>query len=68
MDKDKNVEGYRQNLAYYKDLKNNISWEFLNITSLNYRVLMIDTDELLNVEGDDVPQRHLQQAVLKLKM
>ncbi|CAF1870200.1 unnamed protein product [Brassica oleracea] len=68
MDKDKNVEGYRQNLAYYKDLKNNISWEFLNITSLNYRVLMIDTDELLNVEGDDVPQRRLQQAVLKLKM
>lgn len=29
---------------------------------------MIDTDELLNVEGDDVPQRRLQQAVLKLKM
>ncbi|WZZ55712.1 hypothetical protein YC2023_055819 [Brassica napus] len=28
---------------------------------------MIDTNELLNVEGD-VPQRHLQQAVLKLKM
>ncbi|KAH0887198.1 hypothetical protein HID58_063294, partial [Brassica napus] len=35
MDKDKNVEGYRQNLAYYKDLKNNISWEFLVTTSLN---------------------------------
>ncbi|CAF2298064.1 unnamed protein product [Brassica rapa subsp. narinosa] len=41
MDKDKKVEGYIQNLAYYKDVKNNIR---------------------------DVPQRHLQQAVLKLKM
>lgn len=34
MDKDKNVEGYRQNLAYYKDLKNNISWEFLVLMEL----------------------------------
>uniref|UniRef100_M4DKF3 Uncharacterized protein n=1 Tax=Brassica campestris TaxID=3711 RepID=M4DKF3_BRACM len=61
MDKDKKVEGYRQNLAYYKDVKN-ISWK---VTSL--KGFMIDTNELLNVEGD-VPQRHLQQAVLKLKM
>ncbi|KAH0930623.1 hypothetical protein HID58_016350, partial [Brassica napus] len=32
MDKDKKVEGYIQNLAYYKDVKNNIRWK---VTSLN---------------------------------